>query len=206
MGTPSHGDSSICEDTHTFAASTCFQFLACYCGGMARFSCPQRVPFEHPSASADKLCPASNSSSRTPDPGDDPPGSDTESSVPPLTDTDKSSSSSSDSDDDTPMKTRPGRVNVKRRAQRAKRKAAMKASTQRVQGPDKQPRGRPGTSKTARATKRLHVVDQGKLATLAARAMANGTPSTDAVLAAALDTPGGRKQFPNLAHKQEQNA
>ena len=37
LGTPSHGDSSICEDTHTFDASTCFQFLGCYCGGMARF-------------------------------------------------------------------------------------------------------------------------------------------------------------------------
>ena len=95
-------------------------------------------------------------------------------------------------------------VNMKRQAQRAKRN--MKANTQRVQGPDKQPRGRPRTSKTARATKRQHVVDQGKLATLAARAMANGTPGADAVLAAALDTPGGRKQFPNLAHKQEQNA
>ena len=100
--------------------------LGCYCmvewpdsDAHNGFLSSTPVPVACSLAHRDKLCPASNSSSRTSDPGDDPPGSDTESSLPPLADTDKSSSGFSDSDDDTPMKTRPGRPHGPRQCETA---------------------------------------------------------------------------------------
>jgi hypothetical protein len=88
--------------------------------------------------------------------------------------------------------------NVKRREARKKLKAARETSGLSSES-FKLGRGRPRHSQSAAALRRNQLTDEIKAAERALQDVAMKLPGAAAVFAAALETPGGKKAFPELA-------